>query len=222
MAPDGLAILSEVEDEFEIEVSERLAAHSDTVGELADVVHSRLRQDPEDPCPAQHLFYVVRKQLMGRLGLPRAAIRPETSLEELFPRASRPSLWSELLTSLRSRERERAALVRSSWLNRTVFLLLPALVFLITLVLVPIELSWLGILLALGVARLADRCTAAFKLEFPPGLSRAEDLVRFVATLDCKVWSREEVLERVRHLTNEQPAIHPAPAPMAGRRYSPR
>ena len=176
MGPEGHAIISEVEDEFEIEVSDHDAARSGTVGQLADAVHARLRQNPEDPCPSPHGFYVIRKQLMGRLGLPRSAVRPDT---------------------------------------------LPALAFLVTISLVPLHLSWLGILLALGVARLADRLTASFKTEFPHDVYRVGDLIRFVATLDSKVWSREEVLERVRNLTVEELGLHPDQVTLEARWWTP-
>ena len=221
MGPEGHAIISEVEDEFEIEVSDHDAARSGTVGQLADAVHARLRQNPEDPCPSPHGFYVIRKQLMGRLGLPRSAVRPDTRLEELFPRSTRPAAWRELIRSLSGQSSDRADLVRSCRLNLTVFLLLPALAFLVTISLVPLHLSWLGILLALGVARLADRLTASFKTEFPHDVYRVGDLIRFVATLDSKVWSREEVLERVRNLTVEELGLHPDQVTLEARWWTP-
>jgi len=221
MEPEGHAIISEVEDEFEIEVSDHDAARFCTVGQLADAVHAGLRQSPEDPCPSQHGFYVIRKQLMGRLGLPRSAVRPDTPLEELLPRSTRPAAWRDLIRSLSGQSSDRVDLVRSRGLNLTVFLLIPALAILTTLSLVPLHLAGLGILLGLGMSRLADRLTASFKTEFTPGVHRVGDLIRFVATHDSKVWSREEVLERIRYLTVEELGLHPEKAATGARWWTP-
>lgn len=220
MGTDEMAMIAEVEDEFEIEVSDSDAEQSRTVGKLVDVVHSRLRQNPDDPCSSQHGFYVVRRHLTRRLELPRSAIRPGTRLEELLPRTTRHAVWPELIRALGSQRSDRAALVRSRWLSRTVFLLLPAAAFLVTLALTSFHLWWLGILLALGVARLGARMTRSCKIDFPPGMSRAEDLIRLVETRDGKIWSREEVVERVRQIAVEQFGVRPEPVALEPRRWT--
>jgi len=205
MGPRHRRLIFELEDEFEVDFPETHALRRYTVAQLADLVHARLRQDPEEPCPQQQGLYIVRRQLMRRLSLPRSAVRPETRLEELFPRSTRPETWCEVVASLGRREGARAGLVRSPWLSRIVFLLLPALALLAGLALLPGSRLWLAALPAVVVAALAARYTARLKVEFPPGLSRVEDLLRLVGPLECKVWSREEVLERTRHLAAEAP-----------------
>lgn len=54
MGLDGVELLMTIEEEFKFTISDAEAAELDTVGKVVDLVHARLRQNAEEPCPSQH------------------------------------------------------------------------------------------------------------------------------------------------------------------------
>jgi acyl carrier protein len=209
MGLDGVELVMAVEEEFKIAIPDSDAFEADTVGKLVDAVHSRLRQNVEEPCPSQQGFYLLRKELMTELGLARSAVKPDSELDNLIPKAGRRHLWRDFVHSVTGGENISTALVRPRPLNWAVVLVLPCVAFLATLKWVPGSLFWLGFFPALAVLFLADRVTTPFKTCFPSKFSRVRDLVPFVRTLDSKVWSRDEVFQKIREITVEILGVKP-------------
>jgi acyl carrier protein len=198
MGLEGVEIVMAIEEEFKIAITDAEAAAADTVGKVVDLVLARLRQNADEPCPSQRGFYVIRKQLMGQLGLPRSVVKPDTRLEDLIPDEDRRQIWRNLIRTLTGEGNASVALLRPKWMDRIVTLVIPAIVFGLTLIWVPLELFWLGLFPALFAAYLGDKMTTPWKTQFPSAFSRVKDLIPFVKTLDCRVWSKDEVFDKVR------------------------
>jgi acyl carrier protein len=209
MGLDGVELVMAIEEEFKIAISDAEASESDTVGKVVGVVHSRLRHSEDEPCPSQHGFYVVRKHLMDQLGLPRSAVKPESKLDDLVPDDNRRSTWQKLIQSLTGEDNFSAALVRPRWLSGIVMLLVPGIIFAISLKWIPLGFFWLGFIPAAFVAYLGDKATFRWKTRFPSAFSQVKDLIQFVKTLDCGVWSHEQVFGKVRDIAVEILGVKP-------------
>lgn len=197
MGLDGVELVMEVEDEFKIALSNEEASQTTTVGQLVDLVFSRLRHDKREPCPSQHGFYVIRRHLIDLLAVERSVIRPDTRLEDLMPMIGRKRLWRRLLRSITGTEDQWCKLVRPRWMNLLVFLILPGLAFLGSLF--PHRVSWEGAVLGgVVLAIILGGVTTPFKTAFPTKFSQVKDLVKFVKTLDSRSWSREAVFEKIK------------------------
>ena len=209
MGLDGVELVMAIEEEFKIAISDAEASEADTVGKVVNLVHARLRQNADEACPSQHGFYMIRKQLMEQVRLPRSAVQPDSRLEDLIPNAGRRTVWRNLIQTLTGASNTSAALVRPKWLNRIVTLLLPVVAFGLTLNWVPLSLFWLGFFPALFVAYLGDKMTSPWKTQFPSAYARVKDLIPFVKTLDSRVWSKDEVFAKVRQISVEILGVKP-------------
>jgi acyl carrier protein len=98
MGLDGVELIMEWEEEFEIEIPDEKASRIRTVGEVVDLVHAQLRtrEARNQYCRTSRAFYDLRRCLCRLTGLPRRAISPKTRLEELISRSRRRRVWSEL------------------------------------------------------------------------------------------------------------------------------
>jgi acyl carrier protein len=221
MGLDGVELVIAVEEEFEMVLSDSEAEASMTVGSLVDLVYSRLRHKKEQPCPSQQGFYIVQKKLMDHLDLPRSAIKPETELNTLIPKLNRRRVWNALVKSLTDNKHKRPwpGLVRPRWMGNLVFLHLPGIIFVGTIltgffiVRIPSHDFFLylffAIVPAIVFAIVGMILTTPFRTEFPPGISQVKDLIRFVKTLDSRIWSKEAVFEKIREITVEQLGVKP-------------
>jgi acyl carrier protein len=202
MGLDGVEFVMAVEEEFKIAISDAEAEHCVTVGQVVDLVYSRLRQTAEDPCASQHGFYVVRRRLMDALGLKRAQIRPETRLEALIGRKDRRKRWRELVAALAENKSRWPGLVRPKWMRvGLLVIMVAACLGLVVFTWLPFVLSFFA---AVAVGLIGVYLTVPFEREFPARFSRVQDLVPFVTTLDAGVWSKEEVFQKVKAITVEQ------------------
>ena len=83
-----------VEEAFAIEISDEEAAAVGTVGDLYEVVLSKLETAPSlRPARA---FFRLRRAIVACLGRPRSTIGPTTKLAHLLPRQTRIAAWQSL------------------------------------------------------------------------------------------------------------------------------
>jgi acyl carrier protein len=94
MGLDGVELVMRIEEEFSIVLSDEEAASARTVGDLYELILSKIKTTPD--CLSSKAFYRARKALVESLGAPRRSIRPATDLESLFPEPTRKKLWSRL------------------------------------------------------------------------------------------------------------------------------
>lgn len=202
MGLDGIELIMAVEEEFAIAIPDADAAQCVTVGKLVDLIDARLRHSVAEPCPSQRGFYVVRRELMSLLGLARTAIKPGTLLVDLIAREKRRTLWPQLLQALTAGRTEWPRLVRPRWLTVLVVVVVP----LAACTALAISTGSLGLALLLGclVVIIGDRLSVPWKREFPRGFGQVQDLIKFVTTLNARIWSKDEVFERLRTIIVEQ------------------
>ncbi len=106
MGMESIELIMEVEDEFGIKVSNSEAEKTITVEQFVDLVYSLLPEEnkqftAEDQiCPSHKGFNFVRKALMEQAGVERAAIKPDTLLEDIVPRENRIKIWEKVREAL--------------------------------------------------------------------------------------------------------------------------
>lgn len=96
MGLDGVEIVMEVEKTFGIALEEEETSHVETVGDMFELVLSKLEIKEDDRCLSSMAFYHLRRALMEEFNIPRKAIRLETPFEELVPAENRLERWQDL------------------------------------------------------------------------------------------------------------------------------
>lgn len=94
MGLDAVEIVLRTEDEFGITLSDDEAAAAITVGDLYNLVLSKLKVTPG--CLTSKAFYLTRRALVESLKIPRRSIRPATPLSPLLPDESRRAQWEQI------------------------------------------------------------------------------------------------------------------------------
>jgi acyl carrier protein len=95
---DTVEIIMRIEEEFSIDLPDGELGSIRTVGDLYEIVLSKLNTSPS--CLSSKSFYQTRRSLVDSLGLPRRTIHPATSLELLLPVESRRRQWNEVAENL--------------------------------------------------------------------------------------------------------------------------
>jgi acyl carrier protein len=94
MGLDAVEIILRTEDEFSIAVGDDEAAVVRTVGDLYNLVLSKLDITPG--CLTSKAFYITRRALVNCLQIPRRSIRPATPLGPLLPDETRRTQWQQI------------------------------------------------------------------------------------------------------------------------------
>ncbi|HZB87167.1 MAG TPA: hypothetical protein VE291_00765 [Terracidiphilus sp.] len=93
MGLDGVEIVLRIEDEFSISLADEEARGVRTVGDLYELVLSKL--DTTSTCLSSRAFYRTRQALVESLDVPRHLIRPSTELDCLLASPTRVQKWQE-------------------------------------------------------------------------------------------------------------------------------
>jgi acyl carrier protein len=93
MGLDVVELILAVEDGFQIHIEDEEAGRISTVGDLHDLVTSKLTGRASKRCFTSAAFYRTRRGIVDVLGVKRREIRPSTSLEAIFPEDSRRTRW---------------------------------------------------------------------------------------------------------------------------------
>ena len=96
MGLDSVEILVNVENAFGITISNYEAEKIATVGDIHCLVWRTLQGRQSMRCKTQQLFHRFRYTLATRFNVPKEAIEPDASLNEIFPIANRRSLYRKL------------------------------------------------------------------------------------------------------------------------------
>lgn len=94
MGLDAVELILRVEDKFAISIDDDEAAKASTVGDLYNIVLSKLDVTPG--CLTSKAFYLTRRALIECLGLPRRSIHPGTALSQFLPDETRQSQWQSI------------------------------------------------------------------------------------------------------------------------------
>jgi hypothetical protein len=93
MGLDVVEFVMAVEEAFALRFPDEDLIEVTTPRKLIDYVAASLSAVAADVCRSQRAFYRLRSSLAARVGCPRSAIRPETSLLELIPIAEGHAVW---------------------------------------------------------------------------------------------------------------------------------
>lgn len=119
MGLDGVELVMEVEEAFGIVIPDADAETIRTVGDLYRFVLAKMDGPTTEPsgCFSASEFYRLRRQLMGLFRIERRRIRPDSTLEELFPAEGRKDAWRRLGEGLGSKlpELRRPEWARTVW-----------------------------------------------------------------------------------------------------------
>jgi len=100
---ETVAIVMQVEDEFNVFIPDDVTPQLRTVGDL----HQFLLQQKARPivtsgaCPSSFVFYRIRRSLMKHFHVARRAVRPDTRLDQLLPQSQRRIAWTKLASALK-------------------------------------------------------------------------------------------------------------------------
>lgn len=216
MGLDGVELVMEVEDRFNVTLTDAMVSRVHTVADLAALVIARLPKS--DVCPTARSFFELRAALTDHAGVERRHVRPRTPLAELLPAKRRRSIWR----GVRRRLPRLPGLEMSGGWRRA--------------------LRWIGSVLAVGwfvgLAMLWSRYGLAvavpiglvslmvgsfvfafcfsplFERHVPAGIDTVGDLARAIAPIElpaggsgAELVMRLRVLDEVRAITAEQLGI---------------
>lgn len=195
MGLDGVELVIATEDQFGVRLSEAEAERCRTPGDLVDLVLAKLAIVERAPCVHQRAFHLLRRAVIQVAGVPRHAVRLDTSLTSLLPHRTPPDFWSALRGAVGARSWP--ALVRPRWLVRLGFA-----ASLGTGVLLGGCLdSWLlGVGGVVVAAWVGERTTRPWRVFPPPSASTPRGLLPHAMSSPAIFWSRDQVAARVREL----------------------
>ncbi|MCC8410554.1 hypothetical protein LJ707_16545 [Mucilaginibacter sp. UR6-1] len=67
-----------------------------TIGDLCNLVHSKLKLEHNDACTTQHAFYMLRNAITASTTIDRCAINTNTCLKDVFPEEERLQLVADM------------------------------------------------------------------------------------------------------------------------------
>ena len=93
MGLDTVELIMAVEDGFQIHIENEEAERLYTLGNMLDLVVSKIRGNSTNRCRTSMAFYRTRRGLIEAVGAARREIRPSTELRALLPKANRREQW---------------------------------------------------------------------------------------------------------------------------------
>jgi len=218
MGLDAVEILMEVEDAFEISISDAEAETTLTPRELINLVMSKVGCTDRAVCLTQRAFHRLRAALRRQTGTRRDWIRPDTPTRQLLPGEGRKTLLKAVLEDIGIADMPE--LVRPSWLVKLIgWAALGAGMLAGGLVHLQASDDWIdrntwplvGIGVVGAVAWLAALLTRGVRNEFIPALATVGGFSRWIVAHGPNVveappgqWSREQVAARVREIVINQ------------------
>jgi acyl carrier protein len=94
MGLDSVELILRTEEDFSISILDEEAEKVRTVGDLYNLVLSKLDVTPG--CLTSKSFYFTRRALVDSLQVPRRSIRPATRLSPLLPDETRRAQWQNI------------------------------------------------------------------------------------------------------------------------------
>jgi len=93
MGLDSMEILMNVEETFDIRISNQEAEKIITVGDFHNVVWRHLEGKHSDKCKSQAIFYKLRQSFFDKFKFPPRDFKLDTSLNDIFPKDNRRQLY---------------------------------------------------------------------------------------------------------------------------------
>jgi hypothetical protein len=96
MGLDSVELVMRIEEEFSIDLPDAELESTRTVGDLYELVLSKLKMTLAADCLSSKAFYRTRRAIVDSLRLPRRSIRPSTPLDQLVPKQVRRAQWGKI------------------------------------------------------------------------------------------------------------------------------
>lgn len=97
MGLEAVELVMEIEDAFDIKLTDEEATNAITVGDLYDCILAKIGKDRIGQCCAtQKVFHVLRRSMVSVIGTDRKVIKPKTLTPKIIPKKDRRLLWQKL------------------------------------------------------------------------------------------------------------------------------
>ncbi len=100
MGLDLVELVMEVEEQFDVKISDSDYSEISTVGDFHKYICDAKEAMRPKHCLSSAAFLRLRRSLMSTLGIARDRVRLQTSLDDLIPRRRRRTSWDRLRKSL--------------------------------------------------------------------------------------------------------------------------
>jgi acyl carrier protein len=202
MGLDLVELTLSIEEEFGVHIDDDSASRMETPGDVTDYLCSRLRTNPDAPCPSQAGFYRLRAALVDTFGVDKNTLYPDTPLQPILAGNIKRN-WRSLQQALSANDFPQ--LKRSRLLFITLVVVLPALPSILLIM------HGLSLTLATGLFvvlyLIANIATHRMGSVIPAAYSTVATLIPFITCGSSSIWNRDAVLARVISLTSEQLGI---------------
>lgn len=209
MGLDGVELVMEFEDEFDVTIEDEVAGSLQTIGDVARFVTWQMRSKwPRASCPTTKTFYEIRRLLCETFPVKPRDIRPSTRLNELIPcRLRRRILKSLSRRSLWIPELQRPRVL--NWIGIVLTLAAGISIGILSGLATGIPLGIFGGFIALYAIGITIYCiTIPFVVCFPVEYETVGDLVRRATpNYDAQDEIDVSVLDRVRRIVSEQMGV---------------
>ncbi|MEM9184878.1 MAG: hypothetical protein AAGB00_00105 [Planctomycetota bacterium] len=212
MGLDGVEMVMAIEDRFGIAIADEEAAAILTVGQLNDLVRSRLEAREARACHSLPAFLSVRAATREVVADPSLRLRPATRIEAVVPGNRRRALWTRFHGLLRGRPPglRRPELVRRLlWAACSALLLVSGMAASIDAAIFP-----LGVLGTAAAAVVLNLATSPWRVCPPEGFETLGDVTRRIVrlrvatntdvqTADVEAATRQVIVEQLGVLPEE-------------------
>lgn len=95
--PEDLSdVLLKIERSFNISLEDTSVKDVKTFGKLCDIVVEKVKHVNNESCTTQQAFYKIRNAINCTIAAPRELVKPQTRLEDIFPRDNRIVVINEI------------------------------------------------------------------------------------------------------------------------------
>ncbi len=89
-------VLVKIERSFNISFEDTSVNDVKTFGKLCDIVVEKVKHVNNESCTTQQAFYKIRNAINSTVNAPREMVKPQTKLEDIFPRDNRVVVINEI------------------------------------------------------------------------------------------------------------------------------
>lgn len=89
-------VLVKIERSFNISLEDTSFKDVKTFGKLCDIVVEKVKQTNNESCTTQQAFYKIRNAINTTIAAPKELVKPQTKLEDIFPRDNRIVVITEI------------------------------------------------------------------------------------------------------------------------------
>lgn len=218
MGLDSVELVLAIEEAFDITITDEEASGIRTVGDMLDLLVSKLQTADNSTCQSQRAFHVLRRGAQDAFGIQRRKFRPNALLEDVVPVNRRRDVWSDW--QMRTHAANWPVLVLPNSVNLSALGSILATSALITWWMGRFTSIGYGVGFLLGIvtfflgARVLMSVTRPLCTAFPRDCLYVRDLALFMLAKNPQTlgfqratWTRDEIYSRLRNVIVEQTTV---------------